>query len=443
MIRFHVFRATACLAALLSASVAFAQSEGNLPPVAAPTSRIQVDAIPVVRSDAEKADDFAAGLLRGLRVDPRITGVAISAVQADYTIFQRSSGALDAGTEVPAPGLARAVHAVALLQLIEAGQLRPDADIGQVLQGTPSGMTLAAAMTRQEENDSLLASVIGKVSAETPDRYLAEKIFRPLGMTATTEVNGNLRTSLADMTRFATALANGGTTSNARILQSSSIKMLGNVTSVFGWSFGLPEMRRNGWRALQLDGSAGGISTRFVFVPDAKLAYLIMLRGSADSRAWRVLDDALFDELLPPRNSAAETPSPAFSAVPAREITGTYGPDRSLRSFVFLKLPNSDLQVTAGDGNSLVLSGAENAVLVPRSGGWSTRDGSLSATFRGGELFLSSGAAYRPVAFYQRPVAYALFALVAALAVIGAVLFKTGPLRWPRFDSRGRDVSIS
>ncbi len=427
--------AAALMAALLLTPVASAQSEGNLPPVAAPTSRVQVDAIPVVRSDAQKADDFTAGLLRGLRVDSRISGVAVSAVQEDHTIFQRSSGALDANTQFPANGLERVIHAAALLQLIEAGQLKSDSDIGQILHGSASGVTLAGAMTRQVRDDALIAAVIAKVSARPLDQYLTERIFRPLGMTATMAANGNLRTSLVDMTRFAAALANGEAASEASVLPKDAIRTPGTIASTSGWGFGLPEMRRNGWVALQLDGSAGGFFTRFVFAPEAKLAYLIVLRGGADARSWRVLDEALFDQLLPSRAAMPQVqPSPSVKLL-AGALAGTYGPDPVLRSFVFLKFPNRDLRVSAGANNSLVLSGAENATLMPGSGGnWSARDGSVSASYRDGELFLSSGAAYRPVAFYQRPVVYALLALVAALAVIGAALSGRIPLRWPWFQ---------
>jgi hypothetical protein len=380
-----------------------------------------------------------------MRADPRLLGLGLIAVQGDHIILERSSGALSATTQFPAGALERAIYAVALTQLIDEQRLKRDQDLGQLLYGRSSGVEAGALLTGPAGDISTFQAVIEKASGKASRDYVSERIFRPLAMQASRLDGGVFRTSLPDMARFMAALANDGTANNGKILPGSSAAILGDgqQSTLQGWTFGLPELRRNGWRALQLDGAADGLSVRFVFAPDAKIAYLLVVRGLSDARMWRTLDDAIFDELLPPRMSSPSA-AVATSSVSAQNVAGTYEPDRAMRDLVFLKVPNRDLRVAPGSNNSLVLSGAESATLLPGADGtWSTQDQTLSAIYRGGELFLSSGAAYRPVAFYQRPVLYALIALVAAVAAIGATLFGGIPIPKSWFHGRQRNVSVS
>lgn len=399
---------TLILAALCGTG-ATAQSGDNLPPVAAPTSRVEVGAIAVVRSGVERAHDFLDGLLRGLRADERLQGVTVAVVQDQHPALQVSAGAVNASTKFPAGGLERAFDLVAIQQLIEAGRLRP-------------GPTLAAATAGRTDNAEL-ARLIGNASGLPPAAWLEQHLFRPFGMSATRIQDGALWTNPADMIRFASAL-----------LQAPG----GN-----GWASGLPELRRNGWRALQIDASAGGFSSRLVVVPEAKLAYVLLARGQTGARFWRALDDNVFDELLPPRPAAPTSASSVLSKPDADAVAGIYEPDRALRSFVFLKFPERELRAEAGDNGALVLSGAETAILLPQAGGgWASRDGNLSATRQGDELFLSSGAAYRPVPFYKRPAIYALLALAVALGTIGFALFGRADFPPAWLNSRRRNVPI-
>ena len=421
--------------------MSFAQSVSDLPPVAAPTSHIEVGAIPLVRSRSEQAGDYISGLLRGLRADERVQGIGVSVVQKDHPPLDNDTGSVAGATGFPAAGIGRLFQAVAILQLVENNRLRLGQNIGALLDGRDSGLTLPDLIARGD--DSLIRRVIEKASGMPEANYLANRIFHPLGMNATHVADGTLRTSLGDLSRFTAALVNDGTLGNATILMRPSIQQLEkSLPEDPGWSFGLPELQRNGRRALQIDGAAEGFSARLVIAPDSGVAYAILVRGPAGTRFWRALDEGVFDELLP-------APAPATSAVPTRvstadAIAGTYEPDRQLRSRVFLKSQEGDLRLRAGPGGTLVLAGAENVTLLPQpGGGWAARDGSLSATLRGSELFLSSGAAYRPVALYKRPVLYALLALAAALGVIGATLFGSIPLPLAWFDSRPRDLSVN
>jgi hypothetical protein len=424
-------------------STALAQSSTDRPPIAAPTSRVEVSAISLVRSKSEQAGDFISGLLRGLRADERVQGIGVAVVQMSHPPLDNNTGSVNNATEFPAAGIGRLFQSIAILQLVESNRLKPDQNIGALLDRRNSGLTLSQVIPRGDE--SLIRRVIEKASGGTEADYLAKHIFQPLGMNATHVENGTLHTSLGDLARFAAAVVNEGTLDNATILTPASVQVLekGSPENA-GWSFGLPELQRNGWRALQIDGAAEGFSARLVIAPNPGLAYAIAVRGPASTRFWRALDEGVFDELLPARDPTPVASTPVAHAPTAQAIAGTYEPDRELRSVVFLKSQEGDLRVRPGPGGSLVLAGAENIVLLPQPGGvWTARDGSLSAGLRGDELFLSSGAAYRPVPLYKRPVLYALLALAAALAVIGATLFGSIPLPLAWFDSRPRDLSVN
>src|SRR5437763_15361821 len=117
--------------------------------------------------------------------------------------------------------------------------------------------------------------------------------------------------------------------------------------TIAGLDFRFPEMRRHRLRAVQPHGGGEGFIVRFFFAPDAKIAYLLVVRGLSDARMWRTLDDAIFDELLPPRTNSPSA-NPARGAVMAQGVAGTYEPDRAMRDLVFLKLPNRDLRVAPG-----------------------------------------------------------------------------------------------
>jgi hypothetical protein len=174
-------------------------------------------------------------------------------------------------------------------------------------------------------------------------------------------------------------------------------------------------MRRNGWRALQQDGAAGEFASRLVIVPEAKLAYVIAARGRSDAAFWRALDNGLFDRLLAPKNAgpAGATGIAAPTADAARAVSGTYEPTHELTR---LKSGERYLDVRAASDGGLVLSGAENAILMPRRGGyWGNADGNLNAVARDGLLLLSTDG-FRPLALYKRPGFYALLALLLALA---------------------------
>ena len=395
------------------------------PPVAAPTSKIDVGSIPVVLSQSQEADNFTTGLLQGLMAHGQPSGVALVVVKDDHVMLQKNLGAMTPDTRFPAGALGQAFAAVAAMQLIEHGRIMPEEDVGKALGETASrGITIAQVLTHRAGDAALLSRIIEKVSGAPLGDTVAKTIVQPLGLTATGFRAGGFDTDLTDMSHFAIALVNGGAFQGARILESATVQTMESThfalnPALPGWTYGFAEMRRNGWRALQQDGAAGEYTSRLVIVPDAKLAYVIAVRGRTDAPFWRALDNGLFDRLLPPRvpaqtTAAGNAPAPTTDA--ARAVSGTYEPTHDL---ALLKTGERYLNVRAGSGGELILTGAENATLMPRAGGyWGNADGNLNAAARDGVLLLSTDV-YRPLALYKRPLVYALLGLLLGLTAAG------------------------
>ena len=395
------------------------------PPVAAPTSKIAVGAIPVVLSTSQEVDQFALGLVQGLMADGHANGVAVFMVQEDHVMVQRNLGLVGPDTRFVADGMSGLFDTIAAMQSIERGNLATNADIGTVLgEAAPRGVTVEQVLTQQAGDPALLNPVIEKISGMKIDDYIAKEIAGPLGMKATASRDGRLETTMTDLSHLVVALANDGAFEDARILQPETVVSMErtHVTShpaLPGWTYGFVELRRNGWRALQRDGRAGEFALRLVIVPDAKLGYVLLARGRTDAPFWRVADDGLFDKSLPPRASTeagASIANQAPDSGAAIALAGDYEPALGgVFSLAVLKRGDRRLTVRAGNDGALILSGAENATLASRPGGyWGTADGNLNAVSVDGRLLLSTGA-YRPLALYKRPELYALLALLAAL----------------------------
>jgi hypothetical protein len=122
---------------------------------------------------------------------------------------------------------------------------------------------------------------------------------------------------------------------------------------------------------------------------------------------------------------AAANTGPAPDSAAANAVAGDYEPALGgVFSLAVLKRGDRRLSVRAGNDGALILSGAENAALTPRPGGyWGTADGNLNAVSVDGRLVLSSGA-YEPLALYERPELYALLALLAALGAPAAFTYE-------------------
>ena len=403
----------------------------NRPPVAAPTSKIEVGAIPVVLSESQEVDNFANGLLRGLLAEGSTTGIGVIVVKDDHLMLQRMIGSVTAETRFPVGALAGLFGALGTMRQIERGQLKEDQDIAQAMGETGSrGMTVAQVLTQQAGTPQLLTRAVEKASGTAFDDYATKEIATPLGMTSTAARAGRLETTLTDMGYLAIALVNGGAYGTGRILEPASIDLMERNhfaphPALPGAAYGFPEILRDGWRALQYDGATSDYGARIVIVPEAKVGYVILAQGNPGDRFWRGLDDGLFDELFPPRKPALTAGAqPPPGPAEANRLAGAYEPVHDARTLATtLKIGRRVFVHPTTDG-SLVLSGAENDTLRPQPGGyWDNGNGNIRAVPRGSELVLSSGI-YEPLAFYKRAEFYALLALLAAIATAGYIVYE-------------------
>ncbi len=414
---------------------AFAQTDvpaelKDRPPVAAPTSKIDVNPINVVRSLSEQIDDFGSGLIQGLMTGERVRGVAFVVVQENRVIVSKNFGCCIASDPRFTDGFTSDLFvSLAAMQLIERGKLSPDKDrIGQMLS--------------HQIDSSPLRGAVEKASGQDLKAYLQENILAPLEA----ESSGERLEMLPRVTgRLMIVLLNGGVFEGGQVLQSSTVDLMEQPhfsihPALPGWTYGFAEMRRNGWRALQHDGlwqDSPQAQARLVIVPEAKLGYFVIVDGRAGIQFWRTLDDALFDRILPPRDAAAldppQTPSPDYRQASA--VAGVYeASDEPLSAIAALKIQGRRLNVAATKDGGIVLSGSESAVLAPRPGGyWGAENGNLNAVESDGRLILSSGM-FRPLRPWKRPELYASFALLFAIG-IGGVLYderrKKRPLSFP------------
>jgi CubicO group peptidase (beta-lactamase class C family) len=396
----------------------------NRPPVAAPTSQIDVAPIEIVRSMSEVVNDFGGGLIQGLLASHGLRNAALVAVQENRIIATRDFGCCVSFSEVFYSDL---LAPFAVMQLVERQRLKLEDRVANIVAGYGADEVTVGEVLTQQVDPAALRAIVEASSGQDFRSYVSQNILSSL-----TAAGGSQPESLAQvMGRLMVALLNAGTFEGGQFLTPETIELMGRTQfsihpALPGWTYGFAEMRRNGWRALQRDGAwltTPAIEARMVVVPEAKLAYFIIVEGRAGAAFWRVLDDALFDRILERRNSAVvEAPSaPAPDPAQARAVAGSYeASDEPLASAAPLKSASLRLVVRAAEDGSLRLSGSENAVLMPQPGGyWATEDGNLNAAANDGRLVLSSGL-YRPLRWWRRPALYASLALVSAFGAAGA-----------------------
>jgi CubicO group peptidase (beta-lactamase class C family) len=402
------------------------------PPVAAPTDRIDVAPIQVVRSVSEQIDDFSAGLIRGAAPLARVPGVAFVAVRDDHIVVQRNFGTLMPDTAFDAGTLSDLFLAVSAMREIEQGKLALDDDVSKPLGETsPRGITIGQLLTHRAGNTRLLAQALEKAAGSPAANMIATDIFQPMLMTASSADADDVRTSAVDIAHLLIALVNNGMYDATALLQPASIEAMEQThftdhPALAGWTYGFAELRRNGWLALVHDGLSPNHESRVVVVPEARFAYVLVVEGHPGSEFWRTVDDALFDRAFAPR---AKMPgdvrdAPAPSEADARMAAGLYEiTNGGASSLTALKRGVSRIRVRAGENGTLLMSGAENAVLAPRAGGyWASDNGNVSAALVHGQFVVGS-AIIAAIPIWQRPRLYLLLALLAGFAGAGALGF--------------------
>lgn len=396
----------------------------NRPPVAAPTSQIEVAPIEVVRSKAEMIDDFGGGLLQGLLAGHGLRNATLIAAQDDRVIVSRDFGRGNFDEILYSDFLAP----LAVLQFLERQQLNLDADVSSIIPSYPAGATVRDVLTQQADPGAL-RRIVEAIFGQDYRSYIAQNILEPLWM----GMSGQPGPFGETMGRLLVALLNDGAFEGRHIFAPATITLMREAQfsihpALPGWTYGFAEMKRNGWRALQRDGvwrTIPAIEARMVVVPDARIAYFVVVEGHPGASFWRIFDDALFDRILPQDKPVAVDASltPAPDAAQARALTGIYeASDEPLSAAAPLKFAAQHLVVRAGEDASLLLSGSEIAVLMPQPGGyWAADGGNLNAVASDGRLVLSTGL-YRPLAWWKRPVPYAALTLAFAVGAAGAFL---------------------
>lgn len=422
-----------------SAQIDIAPGLANRPPVAAPTSQISVAPIEVVRSASEIVNDFGGGLIQGLLASNDLRNATLIAAQDNRIITNRSFGCCMNFSDLLYSDL---LAPIAALQLLERQRLKLDANVSDIVAGYGGAGVAVGQVLAQQTDPAALRRIVEAASGEDFRSYVSENILSPLGAAAQPD-------SLSEVVgRLLVALLNGGAFEGGRILEPATVDLLARTQfsihpALPGWSYGFAEMRRKGWRALQRDGvwlSAPRIAARLVVVPEAHLAYFIAVEGQTDARFWRVLDDALFDRVLPMGSSmdggVPQVPAPTISQ--ARAVAGVYeASSDALASAAPLKVQGERVVVRASDDGGLILSGSESDVLAPRQGGyWAAQSGNLNAVASDGRLVLSSGL-YEPLRWWKRPALYASLTLVSGVVAVGAFV---GERRRPTAKPRGKLV---
>lgn len=429
----RIFLFLALLLTGLFAGPARAQSEVpaellDRPPVAAPTDRIEVAPIQVVRSASEQIDDFAAGLIQGAATLAHVPGVALVVVRDDHIVVQRNFGSLTPDTAFDAGTLSDVFLAVAAMREIEQGKLAPDDDVSKAFgEVAPRGITVGQLLTHRAGDARLLAQLVEKVSGMPLANGMTSNVFQPLVMGASTAEAAGFRTSAADVAHLMIALLNGGRYETSTPLQPATVETMERTQfaahpALSGMTYGFAEMRRNGWRALVHDGQSPRFQIRIVIVPEARLGYVLAVQGEAGEEFWNIVDNALFDRSLALRSgseiNASNMPPPTLAD--ARGAAGIYTiADDYAASLTALKRGARRIRVRARDDGALLLSGTGSGALLPRAGGyWSSEDGNTQAAVSASGIAIGAES-FVSLPLWQRPLLYTLLALL--VAVLGAV----------------------
>ncbi len=286
---------------LASAQTGVPDALKNRPPVAAPTSQIEVGSIEVVRSKSEMINDFGGGLLQGLLAARGLHNAVLIAAQDNRVIVTRTFGNGNFDEILYSDFLSP----LAVLQFMERQRLNLGTDVSSVVGGSSTGVTVRDVLT-QRADPGALRRIVEAVFGQDYRSYVSQNILEPLAMSSQP---GDFGETLG---RLLVALINDGAFEGRQIFTPETIALMRQPQfsihlALPGWTHGFAEMRRNGWRALQRDGvwlSTPAVEARMVVVPDARVAYAVIVEGHPGASFWRTLDDALFDRVLPSRNLA-------------------------------------------------------------------------------------------------------------------------------------------
>jgi CubicO group peptidase (beta-lactamase class C family) len=146
---------------------------------------------PEVRHDGQSVDEMVAEVMR----DEGVPGMALAIVQAPYVTRAVGYGVSDTATgRLVSPqtlfrvdGLARAYAAVAVAQLVEAGELALAEPVRGRVADAPEGLSVAQLLARRPtaEDARLLRRLVGQAAGESYESFVRAGQIERLGLTRT------------------------------------------------------------------------------------------------------------------------------------------------------------------------------------------------------------------------------------------------------------------
>ncbi len=237
---------------------------------------------------------------------------------------------------------------------------------------------------------SLAGYIVERVSGRPFNDYIAENIFKPLGMTRSTFVQplpaelkplmsrgyrsatgkakpfeiveeapaGGLSATAADLSRFMIAHLQAGTLDNAHILRPETARQMhsrqfGLSPELNGMCLGFYEESRNGHRIIGHGGDTFYFHSDLHLIPDARLGFFVSYnsggKGEISPRTalWNHFLDRYFPYSPPP------APKPASAATDAATVAGRYmSSRRSQTNFLKATSMQDEVSVTPAEKNS-------------------------------------------------------------------------------------------
>lgn len=238
---------------------------------------------------------------------------------------------------------------------------------------------------------ALAGYIVERVAKQPFNDYVAENIFKPLGMTRSTFVQplpadlkplmssgytsgsgkaksfeiveeapaGGLAATAADLSRFMIAHLQEGTLENAHILQPETARLMhsrkfGLLPALNGMCLGFYEESRNGHRIIGHGGDTVYFHSDLHLMPDAKLGFFVSYNsaGKGDISPRTALWSHFLDRYFPYTPPAVE--KPASASADAASVAGRYvSGRRSQTNFLKVTSMLDELAVTAEDNGEI------------------------------------------------------------------------------------------
>jgi hypothetical protein len=205
---------------------------------------------------------------------------------------------------------------------------------------------------------TLAGYIVQRVSGQSYEDYIAERIFRPLGMlhstfaqplpdslepllargyrsasepprnfeTVQTYPGGSMSSTAEDMTRFMLAHLQEGSLGDASILKPETARMmqsrqLGPIPAKNGMALAFFEGMRNGHRSIGHGGGLPSFRSQLFLVPDLRLGFFMAqngIGGNLPNIAWNSFFDRYFPNTTPVAEATMDT------VVDPRAFIGNY-----------------------------------------------------------------------------------------------------------------------